>query len=146
MPQITSPATSRAAWYDRNPVSTNNYVGANPAAAARALTTDWTYTVSAGKKALAEILNSLAINKSTTALNEEAAAPITFTPSGGSETTLFQAYILTGMTSVSDKVVLSPQMTMQAGDALKGKTKSDNTNAGTNVTVATGCKVTEYSA
>jgi len=52
--QVNSPASSRAAWYDRNP-KTIYYWDAEDAIAPHATVNRWTYTVPSGRKARAEL-------------------------------------------------------------------------------------------
>ena len=146
MPTVTPGGGGRAQYYDRNPLAVANSSNISAGAGARALTTDWTYTVPAGKKAFIEFIRAGVINNSTIAIDASIGALVDYTPSGGSAHRLTVATGATGVSSYESERTSGASGVMLAGDALKGKTVSNNSAAGTSIDLNTAMKATEYDA
>lgn len=141
---VVGPASARPDYSDRNPAQKSDYVGATPGAAARAETTDWTYTVPAARALAFEYGYCHARNDATVAANAIAAARVEYVPNGGALRVMMQALVVTGEASVTRDPAISGKMHMYPGDVVRGITVSVNTAAGSNISLATAFKGTEY--
>lgn len=126
--QISSPATSRLAWYDRNSTtiaksSVLNSIGPH------STTTRWTYTVPSGKHfILEELAYTYAV---TTAATTPKLGQIDFglTPSGGSRQSLMFNYNYPASVNATGEKELIGQILLQSGDVLDVQT-ADNSTGG----------------
>lgn len=138
---------SRPNYYDRNPSTIIEDVEVNPAASTLAFTTEWTYTVPTGRKAMVETLYCAALNISTSALNGYAGAQIQYQKGSGTYNDIAGAFVVTGQSSVCQTNVSgSSDMVILDGDSIRGTAFSDNSAASSNVQLETGMKATEFDA
>lgn len=148
MPSITSPATSRAEWYDRSPADASIAGSVAPGANAQAATNVATYTVPAGKKAFAQTAEVQVgdVNQVALAAGTLNFALIRFTPSGGSAKDLLSSNVYAGEKADSSAVkTMALNFWMGAGDVLAIRVGC-GANAGASLELIGSVKITEYAA
>lgn len=133
-------------YYDRNPSKKSESHTASPGASTRSITTDWSYTVPTDKKAFVELLGAFAQNDATVGINGLILATVEYIQSGGSPDPIVRAWGSTGQASLQEHNYIGSVGLMEAGDELRGRTRSDNDATGTNVEVGTNHVTTELDA
>lgn len=139
--RIQSPATSRAAYYDRGPVSVTKVANLNPGAVAQGDAERWTHTVTAGKKAFVELLDMEVNEGANVATNGFANGA--FKIDGA---TTLQVFLPTGAQKQVEHKSPTGALEFPAGTILSCNTLSNNTAAGSDVRQFVSMKLTEFSA
>lgn len=138
-------------WYDRNPLQISQY-GSNVAASPAVLSTFWTYTVPAKRKAFAEVLNvSLLQYTASTgpAAEKTSIGAIYFLPSG-KDPLLFTVPLVwseiiePAIAGTVSEELTGQSITLMEGDTISGQYRSIATDG--NVFVQIGAKLTEFDA
>lgn len=143
--RVTSPATARPWYYDRNPSPRALTCNTTFGAAAAAATVRATRTVPAGKKAYVEFVNLGIWNSSATGLNNNVLLQVLMTQGGSSEV-VAQNGMANGQTGYGVPVAFGGAGELNAGDVIELRDLSDNNAAGTSVTDRGGVKLTEFDA
>jgi len=138
----TPSAVARPEWYDRNPI--HRLYGYSGNLAPHSVTTRWTYTVPAGKKAFLELaaVHHIKTAAATTVVNSYSS--ILITPSGGSLTELIAAQIYTNAVGDKDRAETGHAAVLLAGDIIQFNTYNGDT--GGTVWHRGVAKITEFDA
>lgn len=131
-------------YYDRNPVKRSLSQATNPGAAARASTKNASYTVPAGKKAIADAVRVSCENASATALTGRAGSWCEITPSGGTARNILEALLTIGDPARYFSPGAANLGELEAGDEIALWDFSANTAPGSDVRNGAAAVITEF--
>jgi len=137
------PIISRPAWYDRNPTVVANY-SLLLDQAPHASTERISYTTPAGKKAMLEVIEAEVQRSAAATTVGRAHTIFTITPSGGSESILVWARIITNGVGDRQARTIGQSVIMLAGDKLSCQTADNSTGGTCHYNIA--YKITQFDA
>jgi hypothetical protein len=143
MRTYNSQQIARPEWWDRNPI-TNSIQYVATGVAPHGATQRASYTVPAGKKAYVDMVLLTVRRDLAAGAAALAAAYATYTPSGGTETRLFQQGDFQNTVNAGQQATITQFGFLGVGDAVKLYTLDAST--GGTYTYLIGAKITEYDA
>lgn len=127
---VTSAAAARPQPIDRNPVFRSNAFQ-NVGTAPHVTTTRWSYTVPAGKRALAMHILARMDRDAAAAPGAIAISQVLYTPNGGSQVPVCMSYLNQNAIGAGSPMNVGQSLLMAAGDTLIANSQDASTGGTT---------------